>query len=82
MKFSKFNDFHDFGLKTLPRTLVFEASGASGENELFFMILMMFLWKRSFSIMKNEKSEKVKIMFCVKVLHLAGTEKVDNFNNS
>ena len=33
--------------------------------------------------MKNEKDqEKVKIMFRVKVLHLAGTEKVDNSNNS
>ena len=29
-------------------------------------------------MMENKKNrKKVKIMFCVKVLHLAGTEKVD-----
>ena len=38
MKFSKFTEFQDFGLKILHRTLVFEASGASGENVHIFMI--------------------------------------------
>ena len=42
-----------------------------------------FLRKKYFSMMKNAKSQKkVKIMFRVKVLHLAGTEKVDNSNDS
>ena len=49
----------------------------------YFYDFYDFFVKKSFSVMENEKNQKkVKIMFCVKVLHLAGTEKVDNFNNS
>ena len=58
MKFNEVTDFHDFGLKTLPRTLVFEASGASGENELFFMIVVIFYEKIFFDDEKWKKSEK------------------------
>ena len=48
----------------------------------YFYDVLDFLVKKSFSMMKNEKIRKMKIMFCVEVLHLAGTEKVDNFNDS
>ena len=77
MKFSDFTDFLDFGLKNMPQTFVFKASGASGENDVNFMIFLIFLWKKLFMMMKNEKIRKnMKIMFRVKVLHLAGTGKL------
>ena len=76
-KFSDFTDFLDSGLKNMPQTFVFKASGASGENDVNFMIFLIFLWKKSFMMMKNEKIRKnMKIMFRVKVLHLAGTGKL------
>ena len=59
MKFSDFTDFLHFGLKNMPQTFVFKASGASGENDVNFMIFLIFFVKKSFMMMKMKKSEKI-----------------------
>ena len=58
MKFHKFNDFHDFGLKNMPQTLRFTLFGASGENDIFFHDFLDFFTKKM--IFDHEKSKNQK----------------------
>ena len=49
---------------------------------LIYFVFLCFFVKKSFPMMEMKKIRKMIIMFCIKVLTLAGTEKVDNSNFS
>ena len=64
MKFSEFTDFHDVGLKTLPRTLVLKHLEPLAKMK-YFHDSHDFLWNSS-SMMENKKIVKSEnhVFFC------------------
>ena len=68
--------------KPCPEPWFLKHLGPLARMNYFFYFMILFAKKIFFDDENEKHQKKVKIMFCVKVLHLAGTEKVDNFNNS